>query len=222
MCGRFALIEPVEALVDYFDLPSAPEVKARYNIAPSQNIWGIRQNSKDGLREAIRFRWGLIPSWAKDSSLGLKMINARSETVAEKPAFRSAFKRRRCLIPASGFYEWKKTKEGKRPYFIYPSAGGIFAFGGIWESWHDPEDGDLESCSILTTSANSTIAEVHDRMPVVLNPDHFETWLNPKIQMESALQPLLRPAPESWFQMRPVSTRVNNAKHEGPDCLSEE
>lgn len=166
-------------------------------------------------------RWGLVPSWARDISLGSRMINARSETAAEKPAFRSAFKKRRCLVLADGFYEWKKTDSGKQPFYIRVR-GGLYAMAGLWERWQ-PSEGEnresIETCTILTTQANNALAGLHDRMPVILDTTDFRRWLDPNGTRAEPLLPLLKPCPDDWITFWPVSTRVNRPAHDQPDCI---
>lgn len=224
MCGRFALMTPAEQLAMQFGLPETavatlPPSVPRYNIAPTQPVVAIRL-AEDGQRELTFFHWGLIPSWAKDIKIGSRMINARSETVTEKPSFRTAFKRRRCLIPADGFYEWQKQANGKQPMFIRPaeSEERPFALAGLWEVWRDPDGSALQSCTILTTTPNELMAPIHDRMPVIVEPEDFDLWLNPEPDPEQGLH-LLRPYPAEKMTAYPVSTVVNNPRNETPDCI---
>ena len=210
MCGRFAFYSPSEATAALFGVSNAPEVKPRYNIAPTQTIAAVRVSSEDS-REVAMLRWGLIPSWAKDPSIGNRMINARAETVAEKPSFRAAYRKRRCLILADGFYEWRKESDGKAPYYISLASGEPFAFAGLWEDWHAKDSDDsLQSTAIITTSANEFMSQLHDRMPVVLQQDTADRWLAGDEQVlfevgESS------PALRAWA----VDRRVNNARNEG-------
>lgn len=217
MCGRFTLrLTPAE-LQQVFDLFREPDVVPRYNIAPTQSIPVIRRTNQGN--ELSMMRWGLIPSWSKDVKIGASLINARSETAAIKPAFRSAFKRRRCLIPADGFYEWRKTgTKTKQPYHIGLKHGAPFAFAGLWETWTSPEGGKLDSCTILTTEANSLLKNLHDRMPVILHSGDRDAWLDPEIPSES-LTSLLTPYPSEEMRTYPVSTAVNKASHDQPDCV---
>src|SRR5947209_13713856 len=172
MCGRFTLRTPKERIKREFQLKVEPFVEARYNIAPTQNVLAVRQ-STDG-REAVELKWGLIPSWAKDASMGARLINARSETVTEKPSFREAFKRRRVIIPADGIYEWRRAGGSKQPYFFHMRDDRVFGFAGLWDKWRDEEGEVIESCTILTTEANEVFRAVHDRMPVILHPDAYQ------------------------------------------------
>ena len=224
MCGRFALMTPTEMLVKLFDVPetaveSLPPSIPRYNIAPTQPVVAIRLD-EHGERDLTFFHWGLIPSWSKDIQMGSRMINARSETVTEKPSFRNAFKRRRCLIPADGFYEWQKQADGKQPMFIRPSEGAErpFALAGLWEFWSDPDGGTIQSCTILTTSPNELMAAIHNRMPVIVEPEDFDLWLNPEPDPEQGLH-LLRPYPAEKMVAYPVNTLVNNPRNDVPQCV---
>jgi putative SOS response-associated peptidase YedK len=219
MCGRFTLRAPAKAVAKQFRVAEAPLFEARYNIAPTQQVTAVR--AADGARQLVTLRWGLIPPWAKERSIGNRLINARADTVATKPAFRSAFRKRRCLIPADGFYEWQKIKGGKQPYHIHMKDGSLFAFAGLWERWHNPEDGEeIESCTILTTDANDLMRPLHDRMPVILPEEVHDAWLDPAQQQPEDVMPLVRPFPSEALETTPVSAYVNNARHEGPECLA--
>lgn len=216
MCGRYTLTTPGETLATLFDLPEPPDFGPRYNIAPTQPV-AIVTAASPALRVV---QWGLVPSWAKDPSIGARMINARSETAAEKPSFRAAFKRRRCLIPADGFYEWRKTSSGpKQPYWIALADKAPFAFAGLWEQWESPE-GFLESCTILTSAANALLAHVHDRMPVILPRDCYDRWLHTLETEARSLQSLLRPFDAAAMRAWPVSTTVNSPRNETPECVT--
>lgn len=177
MCGRFALNENPKKFAEYFQLSGNPELFPSWNIAPSLRICTLTDD-KEGHRHSNKMRWGLIPSWAKDTTIGNKLANARGETVAEKPSFRSAFKARRCLIPASGFYEWKTEKGVKYPWFISLKSGNPMAFAGLWETWHPKDGEDIESCCIITTDAYKLMDPIHDRMPVILDQDQWTIWLS--------------------------------------------
>jgi putative SOS response-associated peptidase YedK len=223
MCGRFALISDTEQLVAQFGIAPAlvagvPNSVPRYNIAPTQPVAAIRLEEETKQRELTFFRWGLIPSWSKDINIGSRMINARSETVAEKPSFRAAFKRRRCIIPADGFYEWQKRDGGKQPMFIHATDKRPFALAGLWEMWSDPEGSMLQTCTILTTHPNELMATIHDRMPVILEPEDFDMWLDPGDDPEQGLH-LLRPYPAAKMDAYPVSTIVNSPKNDVPACI---
>lgn len=220
MCGRFTLRTPPARLAEFFSLFREPDVPPRYNIAPSQPVAAIRFDENRTPREWVTLRWGLIPSWAKDAKIGYRLINARAETVAEKPAFRAAFKRRRCLIPADGFYEWKQLDaKKKQPYYITRPDGGPFAFAGLWEHWTPPDGSEVESCTIVTTEANEQMEELHDRMPVILDPDNYDRWLNPGVEDRDELVPLLRPDAGA-LRLTPVSTLVNSPRNESAQCIA--
>jgi putative SOS response-associated peptidase YedK len=229
MCGRFTLRTPahlVEEALGLFDgLPS--ELPSRYNIAPTQTILAIRQTDPAAKPAYASMRWGLVPSWADDVKVGHRLINARSDGVADKPAFRAAFKRRRCLIVADGFYEWHtpakaegtpKSKVVKQPYHIHRRDGRPFAFAGLWEQWFKGEV-PLESCTIITTDANDVMRPLHDRMPVILDHRDYGSWMNPETQDPALLTEMLRPCPDEWLVAEAVSTAVNNPRVEGPECL---
>lgn len=226
MCGRFTLQTNAQTLAKLFDGLNVIEFKPRYNIAPTQTILALRaakDNHAD--REFVWLRWGLVPAWAKELKIGASMINARSETVATKPSFRSAFKRRRCLILADGFYEWKKRKGGKQPFLISRCDQQPFCLAGLWESWTDPAVGDVsnnpvvETCTILTTTPNELLSTVHDRMPVVLSDEAQQIWLDQEQTEPGLLESLLVPAPAKDWKLFPVSTAVNRATHDQPDCI---
>jgi putative SOS response-associated peptidase YedK len=196
----------------------APEVEPRYNIAPTQFVAAVRETG--GPREVAMLYWGLVPSWAKEKSIGARMINARSETLAEKPSFRNAYKRRRCLVLADGYYEWQRSGAIKQPYFISFAAGEPFGMAGLWERWRDPGSGEpLESCCIVTTSPAPAVAHVHDRMPVIIPPDTYAEWLDPDNAATDRLARLLVPCESCGLQARPVSRRVNDARNQGADLL---
>lgn len=222
MCGRFTLLAPGEAIADLFDLPEAPPVPPRYNIAPTQPVVAVRTVSKSGeppARELAFFHWGLIPRWAKDPKIGSRMINARSETAAEKPSFRVAMKYRRCLVPADGFYEWQKLNGEKQPVRIQMKDGGPFAIAGLWEHWQSKEGSEIESCTLLTTGPNELLEPVHNRMPVIIAPKDFDLWLDPAAQHAGEVQHLLRPYPAEEMTFYQVSTHVNNPRNEDPSCI---
>jgi putative SOS response-associated peptidase YedK len=223
MCGRFTLRTPLKEVAGAFDLePQAfrrdDGGHERYNIAPSQEIAAVRRHEAGG-REAAWLRWGLVPSWADDAAIGNRMINARSETAATKPAFREAFRRRRCLVAADGFYEWKRGAKPKQPYYIRLVEDGPFAFAGLWERWHRGE-AVIESCTILTSDANELVASLHDRMPVILDPDDYDAWLDPDVKDTARLTALLAPFPAGRMTAYAVSTAVNSPRHEGPELIA--
>jgi putative SOS response-associated peptidase YedK len=217
MCGRLALFASVEEIAERFRLSEAPLVEPRYNVAPTQPVAAVR--ATDAGRRLALLRWGLIPSWSADPAIGNKLLNARSETVAEKPSFRSAFRSRRCLIPASGLCEWQKVAAGrKQPHFIRPNGGGLFAFAGLWECWHDPKGEAVETCTILTTQANELMQSVHDRMPVIVDPSSEDVWLDPLSPADS-LRALFMPSPGERMEAMPVGPWVSNVRNQGPRCL---
>jgi putative SOS response-associated peptidase YedK len=216
MCGRYTLTTPPDVLARVFCVPSVPPLQPRYNIAPTQTVPIVRPAAG---REMVLARWGLVPSWASDLSMGYRLINARVETVADKPSFRAAFRQRRCLIPATGFYEWQKLGKLKQPYHIRRKDGDPFAFAGLWEHWQSPEGEVVESCTILTTEANEVMMPLHDRMPVILDAGVYDRWLDPSAKDVAALQTLLVPYPDEGMVAVPVSSYVSNARHEGPKCL---
>ncbi|MCC9076558.1 SOS response-associated peptidase [Litorilinea aerophila] len=224
MCGRFTLFSSPERLAELFDLAEPPQLAPRYNIAPTQPVAIVRADARTQTREWALVQWGLVPSWAKDPSMGSRLINARAETVAEKPSFRAAFKRRRCLIPADGFYEWQRTSKGKQPYFVHLRDGSPFAMAGLWEFWTGPDGSALESCTILTTEANELMAPLHNRMPVIVAPEDYQNWLTIDLDREreraSLLHHLLRPFPAEAMEAYPVSTYVNSPRNEGADCIA--
>jgi putative SOS response-associated peptidase YedK len=219
MCGRFTLYQSVEALAQNFQIEKLTDIEPKYNIAPTQMVATVLYNSETNKRELQQLRWGLIPSWAKDMGIGAKLINARSETVTEKPAFRSAFKRRRCLVVADGFYEWQQQGSKKQPFYFHLLEKKTFGFAGLWEQWESPEGDKISSCTILTTKANELVQPIHDRMPVILQQEDYDTWLNPLVQTPEILQPLLHPYPSEQMIAYPVSTLVNSPKHNNPECV---
>jgi putative SOS response-associated peptidase YedK len=219
MCGRYTLRSDLKRLARLFQVEEVrlPLFDPRYNVAPSQDVLAVREI--DGRRELVELKWGLVPRWSKDPTIGYRMINARSETVAEKPSFRSAFKSRRCLIPADGFYEWKKTgAKTRQPYFIHLNDDQPFAFAGLWEYWQG--DGEvIESCALCTTEANELMRPLHDRMPVILPAESYAQWLDPDNQATEALANLLEPFPAQAMAAHPVSTYVNKPANQGPECV---
>jgi putative SOS response-associated peptidase YedK len=219
MCGRFTLTAPAEVLKDLFPLFDMPDLQPRYNIAPTQPVVAVRHLPQAARPEFVRLRWGLVPHWADDLKIGYRLINARADSAAVKPAFRSAVRQRRCLILADGFYEWQKLPDGKQPYRIRLKDGKPFAFAGLWDRWHKEAE-PVESCTILTTDANDLMRPLHDRMPVILDRTAFERWLDPTLQDPAEVQALLRPFPSEVLQAYPVSTHVNNAKNEDPACIA--
>jgi putative SOS response-associated peptidase YedK len=220
MCGRYRLSRRKQMIQEYFDTAEEVDWEPRYNIAPSQQVGIIRQDQTKPERRFSFARWGLIPFWAKNASIGYKMINARSETVASNPAFREAFKSRRCLIPADGFYEWKRSEKAKQPFHFGVADDSLFAFPGLWDRWKDAGGQVVESCSILTTTPNTLLADVHDRMPVILPPDHYDWWLDPGFRTVEALKELLCPFDATLMKRFAVSTRINFVKNDDPDCAT--
>ena len=219
MCGRFTLYHTREEIEERFAAQLVPNVIAeaepRYNIAPTQTVLAVTQ-TRDGARLLDGFHWGLIPSWAKDPGIGTKMINARAETLAEKPSFRTALSRRRCLIPADGFYEWQDAppadsgkKPPKTPLHLHLTDGSLFAFAGLWDEWHAPDGSPLRSCTIITTAPNAVAAPIHDRMPVILSPEDEALWLDPTVTDTASLLSLLAPYPAEFMDAHPVSRAVN-------------
>jgi putative SOS response-associated peptidase YedK len=217
MCGRYLLISPVEAMRRLFDVGGLLNLPARYNIAPTQDAPVVRLD-RELRRELIQMRWGLIPAWAKDAAIGQRCINARAETLAEKPAFREAFRRRRCLVPADGFFEWQRKGGQKLPWRIGLADGGLTAFAGLWEGWRGPDGNRVRSFAIVTTAANRLVAPLHDRMPAMLAPDAFAAWLDPQSQAPG-LTSLLQPFPAELMTAHPVSRRVNDVRNDDPDCI---
>lgn len=217
MCGRFTLtIDPGE-LQELFPSVVIPTgMQPRFNIAPSQPIAVI---SSEDPKILTFYQWGLVPSWAKDMQVGNKMINARAETLAEKPSFRNAFRRRRCLILADGFYEWKVTGNTKQPMYIYLQDHQPFAFAGLWEHWHAPDGSELKSCAIITTQPNKLMADIHNRMPVILSPESYDKWLDTTSQDFRFLNSLLVPYANTDMKAHPVSRLVNSPNHDQPECI---
>lgn len=218
MCGRYTLISNVSELQGRFGfIMDGPPPEPRYNIAPTQSVLAV---VNDGERRGEMMRWGLLPSWAKDVKIGSRMINAVSETAASKPAFRSAFRRRRCLVLADGFYEWRREGKQRFPMYFTQKSGEPMAFAGLWENWKSPEGDWVRSCTILTTGANSFIEPIHNRMPVILSPETEPLWLDPLTEEPGTLEPLLLPAPSELLEVREVSTTVNNVRNDAPVCVA--
>ena len=234
MCGRFVSSHSADKISEFFgaSFESDATLPANYNVAPTQDVYAVVADAT-GAREVQAFHWGLVPSWAKDIKIGSKMINARSETLAEKPAFKGLFKKHRLIIPMDGFYEWQQagpgaplTKAGKpmkTPMFIHRPDGQLLAVAGLWATWRDKQAGPdaewLHSCSVITTAANETMAPVHDRMPVLLSPERWEEWLDPGNNDLDALQHMLIPAPNDILVMHAVSTAVNSVRNTGPELM---
>ena len=218
MCGRFTLRTPASEIAALFDVKGVVDLPLRFNIAPIQAVAVVRCRDDGGARELAMLHWGLIPAWAKDTKIGNRMINARSETAAVKPSFRNAFRRRRCLIPADGFYEWQKTPGGKQPFYIRMQDERPFGFAGLWERW-DRGDEPIESCTILTTEASDRLRPLHDRMPVIVSPEDYARWLDPKLEQAEDLMPLLRPYTDDALVALPVSRVVNSPRNDRPECI---
>ena len=208
MCGRYTLHAHPDVVALLFGLSEVPAYQPRFNIAPSAEVLIIRRNEAAAVAATVR--WGLVPRWAKDPSIGARMNNARAETVAQKPSFREAYRKRRCLIPASGFYEWKPEGGRKQPYYVLPREGGLFAFAGLWDHWQD-----LQTCAIITTDANRRMSAVHDRMPVIVPPAEYANWL-------AGAEGLLHPAPDEAIEIRRVGRAVNNARLDHPGLIEPE
>jgi putative SOS response-associated peptidase YedK len=218
MCGRYRLSRRKQMIEEYFEAGGEEDWKPRYNIAPTQPVPVIRQHPKEPRRVLSLMRWGLTPSWAKDTSGAAGMINARSETAARKPAFRDPIKFRRCLVPADGFYEWQKTGTTKQPFCFEVNDGQLFAFAGLWDGWRDASGQWIKSCSILTTIANAVTSAVHDRMPVILSRDDYDLWLDPGMTNVEALADLLKPYDARLMRAYPVSSRVNGVQNDDAEC----
>jgi putative SOS response-associated peptidase YedK len=219
MCGRYTLSSPSDEIASLFDLVTVPDIPPRYNVAPTQETAVVRVVAPGAPRRLEMLRWGLVPYWADDPSIGNRMINARSEGVADKPAFRNSFRRQRCLVPTDGFYEWKKDGKLKQPFHIRRKDRHPFAFAGLWERWRGPAGKLLDTFTILTTDANDLIRPLHDRMPVILDRKDFGLWLDPVVSDPTRLQPLLAPAPDGEMETIPVSRAVNSPAYDAADCI---
>lgn len=218
MCGRFAFYSPREAVARLFGVTDVPAIEPRYNIAPTQYVATVRETG--GPRHVAMLYWGLVPSWAKEKSIGARMINARLETLPDKPSFRTAWKRRRCLVLADGYYEWQRSGAVKQPYFVARADGDPVGLAGLWERWRDPAtDEVLESCCIVTTSPAASVAHVHDRMPVIVPRAGYAEWLDPGNDDTDRLERLVGPEVDPELVARPVSRRVNDARNQGPECV---
>ena len=218
MCGRYARYSAVRRFGELFDTPAGFELAASYNVAPSNAVL-VARNASWGGRELITLKWGLVPSWSKEPKTEFSTLNARAETVAEKPTFRSAFRHRRCLIAADGFYEWGGREGRKQPYYIRLASKSPFAFAGIWEHWERAGE-SLDSCSILVTGANEILRSIHDRMPVIFSPASYDLWLDPAVRDPAKLKHLLVPYPAFLMAMHAVSARVNNVRNNDPTLIS--
>jgi putative SOS response-associated peptidase YedK len=217
MCGRFTRSTPIPAIAKEFGVSEVScDLGPSYNIAPTQQVAAV---IIDGVKQLVPVRWGLVPSWAKDLSVGNRMINARSETITEKASYRNAFKKRRCLVVADGFYEWQKVGDGKRPVFIRLKSGRPFGFAGLYEVWGPPEGDSVTTCTIITTEANELMKPVHDRMPVIIPKEKEDLWLDPEVKDQERLIDLLKPYPADQMEAYPVSRRVNSPSNNSPDCI---
>ena len=219
MCGRFALAMPAKSIAEHFGLDSTEGLSMRYNIAPTQNVATVIENPGEHERALAMRRWGMIPSWAKDAKIGARMINARAETIDSKPSFREPLRRRRCLIPASGFYEWRREGKTRLPFYIRLGDGSPMAFAGLWDIWKPGDGAPVESCTIITTAANEIVGKLHDRMPVILDPGDYGRWLDTGAADTDSLRDLLAPYPSGAIDMIPVGDIVNNARNEDPRCI---
>jgi putative SOS response-associated peptidase YedK len=225
MCGRFSLYEPSERVARIFSVdevtPGEPE--AHWNVAPSQQVLTVVASRDGETRRLGTLRWGLVPSWAKDRAIGNRHINARAETVATAPSFRRAFERRRCLVPANGFFEWYHDPDNRRrrgrPFFLRPPDGSLLALGGVWEVWHGPDDEVLRTVAVVTTMANREVSAVHDRMPVIVEPDDWARWLAPEALEPAAAGALLRPSADGRLELVEVADQVNDPKNDVPELL---
>ena len=219
MCGRYRMSRRKQLVEEYFGAVSdEDEWDPRYNIAPSQPVVTIRQDARQPIRTLSMMRWGLVPSWAKDPSIGYKTINARAETVATTPSFREPFRSQRCLIPADGFYEWRRNGKTKQPYCFEVNGGELFAFAGLWDQWRDRQGDVIESCTILTTTPNSLLSDIHDRMPAILIADNYDLWLDPGFRDLASVSRMLKPFEPTLMRRYPVSTRVNQVQNDDAEC----
>jgi len=218
MCGRFTLRTPLRLVAEAFDVSWLEELPPHYNIAPTQQVPVVRFNSQRGCRELAMLHWGLIPPWAEDPSVASRMINARAETLADKPAFREAYRARRCLVVADGFFEWERRQRKKQPHYVVRADGEPMGFAGLWERW-GRGDATIESCTIVTTDANETVRHLHDRMPAIVDRDDYATWLNPELHDPEQLAGILHPAAADALVTYPVSPVVNSARIDTPECI---
>jgi putative SOS response-associated peptidase YedK len=219
VCGRFVLMTVGRDIAEHFQLSEEPELEPRYNVAPTQMVAVVRLDAETARRELRLLKWGLIPFWAKDTTIGSRLINARAETAADKPAFRAALKYRRCLVPADGFYEWKHRDKKRQPYFFGSADKKPFAFAGLWERWEGPHVEAIESCTVLTTDSNELLQPIHDRMPVILKAEDYDLWLDPTVTKPELLKHLLKPYQSEEMTGYPVTSMVNKAAYESPDCI---
>lgn len=220
MCNRYRLSHSQRYLAERFQAFDEIDDHPRYNIAPTQPVLTVRREHGQKIRRFTMMRWGLIPSWAKDTSIGNRTLNARSETVTKLPAFRNSILTKRCLIPADGFYEWRAMGRVKQPYCFEVGEGDVFALAGLWDEWKSPGGEVIESCTILTTTSNSLISEMHDRMPVIVPPDKYDIWLDPDVTDFDAIKEILKPYDADQMRRYPVSRKLNNSKNEGAECAA--
>jgi putative SOS response-associated peptidase YedK len=219
MCGRYTLSSPVEIVADLFGLAETPALQPRFNVAPTQQAPVVRVEAPGAPATLALLRWGLVPYWAKEAAIGNRLINARAESVAEKPAFKHSFRKQRCLVVADGFYEWKKTGPQKQPYLVRRRDRLPFALAGLWARWRTPEGPPLDTFTILTTTPNDLMRPLHDRMPVILDRAAYAAWLDPALADLESLNALLGPAPTEGWEAVPVSRAVNSPAHDAPDCI---
>jgi putative SOS response-associated peptidase YedK len=219
MCGRFVRQSDIEAYAELLQAEIRSVLEPSYNIAPTQDIL-VARIDREGTRELVGLRWGLVPGWSQGPDNRYSMINARADSIASKPAYRNAFKQRRCLIAADGFYEWQKQEHGKQPFYIHLNGHKPFAMAGVWEHWRGAEDEVIESCAIITTDANDRVGKIHDRMPVILAAKDYKQWLDPNMRDVETLGAMLKPFPAGRMATYPVSTRVNSPGNNSPDCLT--
>jgi putative SOS response-associated peptidase YedK len=220
MCGRFRQTRSQKQLEERFQAEGELDVAPRFNIAPTQPVLTVRQEINAPSRLLSSMRWGLIPSWAKDMSIGITTVNARSETVTTTLSFSEAIRSRRCLIPADGFYEWKKMGKVRQPYCFEVGDGELFALAGLWDEWKNPEGQIIQSCTVLTTTPNTLLADIHDRMPVIVSPENYASWLNPKIEEFAAVREMLKPYDPSLMRSYPVSPKLNNVQNDDADSAA--
>src|ERR1700691_5763643 len=220
MCGRFRQTRSQKQLEERFQAEGELDVAPRFNIAPTQPVLTVRQEINAPSRLLSSMRWGLIPSWAKDMSIGITTVNARSETVTTTLSFSEAIRSRRCLIPADGFYEWKKMGKVRQPYCFEVGNGELFALAGLWDEWKNPEGQIIQSCTVLTTTPNTLLADIHDRMPVIVSPENYASWLNPKIEEFAAVREMLKPYDPSLMRSYPVSPKLNNVQNDDADSAA--
>jgi putative SOS response-associated peptidase YedK len=219
MCGRFSRSTSVGEFSRRFDARSIDDILPSYNVAPGQSVLTARVTPDQG-RHLVALKWGLVPHWAREAKIGYRMINARSETVREKPAYRGPYRRQRCLVAVDGFYEWQTVEGQKQPYYFHLMSGEPLAFAGLWDSWTNPDGEPLQTCTLLTTQGNSLISPIHDRMPVILSPEDYDLWLDPAIDDPGNLMPVFEPYPGDLMESVPVSPRVNSPKNDDPECVA--